>query len=265
MMLDNVAEIITSITYFYPARYISGRIVEYDMKAANITMLRKSNLITQEEYNYLGSLPKYDREVSVGKLCRKDPKYYKAISDGIKHYKLQLADKNNIKPEEIIRVANDAVYINRYYNLKNITFGDVEFRIKSISDVIVKLRRDIIIFCSFTDTSYSDIDIEVKGIKPELVSLHNEYMLTIIGTTIAYFERGQKDESLKYLNEAIEHYIKRELDIGYYRNFNSLSNYRLKNSTFEISNPPQNINDVDINYNLGILRDLWSIIFETQK
>ena len=110
-MNNNVSSIVSKLSYFTPSRYISGRIVEYDIKSANITMLKVSNVISEETYQYLQSLPKISREIEIGLLIRSNPAIFKAISSGIEKYKLKFAEANNIDENRIVRVANDAIYL----------------------------------------------------------------------------------------------------------------------------------------------------------
>ena len=88
-MNNNVSSIVSKLSYFTPSRYISGRIVEYDIKSANITMLKVANVISEETYQYLQSLPKMSREIEIGLLIRSNPNIFKAISSGIEKYKLK--------------------------------------------------------------------------------------------------------------------------------------------------------------------------------
>ena len=52
--------------------YLSGRIVEYDIKAANISILHQAGAISAEYYQLLHSIPKISREVAIGNLLKED-------------------------------------------------------------------------------------------------------------------------------------------------------------------------------------------------
>ena len=151
MMNNNVSSIVSKLSYFTPSRYISGRIVEYDIKSANITMLKVANVISEETYQYLQSLPKMSREIEIGLLIKSNPAIFKAISSGIEKYKLKFAEANNIDENRIVRVANDAIYLNTPVDLKYTIFDNiVEFKKKSIYDVAIKINN-VIIFSAFQD------------------------------------------------------------------------------------------------------------------
>ena len=55
--MDNeLIQAISATKYLTPSRYVSGRIVEYDIKSANISVLREYNIITQEDYDLQSEL-----------------------------------------------------------------------------------------------------------------------------------------------------------------------------------------------------------------
>jgi hypothetical protein len=59
--------------YAAPYQYLINRnIQEYDISKANITILLDIGYITKDEYQYLYSLPKQQREVKVGLKMRND-------------------------------------------------------------------------------------------------------------------------------------------------------------------------------------------------
>lgn len=265
MAADEIKNIISKQNYLTPSRYISGRIVEYDIKSANISVLRNNNIITQEDYEYLSSLPKILREKEIGLRELADPSIYTSIQKGINEAKNNLVSFNDINVEQIVRIANDAVYINSNINLNYLKFGDyIEFKPKSEYNIFCNLNK-IIIFCRFENNG--NIHIDIKGIGDN-IKLHENYMIYTIISTITLLERSGVNDALDYLNEICESYLKRELPVGYYREFNSDSLYRTLYASLgmfpyglmEIQEEQKY--DIDINYNYVILRELWSILFE---
>lgn len=257
LALEKVAE---SMNYLHPSRYVSGRIVEYDIKEANITMLHKYGKIDNDYYNYLKKLPKINREKDIGLLIRTDSSFFHIIQKGIIEAKKDLLRYNSIKIEDIIRIANDAVFINKSYNLKYTKFENVEFKIKSISSSFLKLHNILIFFRHEND----NINIDIKGLSKQSQELHSNYMLTFIANSIYLAERVSVEDSLEFIHDFYENYINLNLSIEYYRELSSNSLYHLKYSDFYISDV-QNIDEIDINYNIWIIRELWSIILEKYK
>ena len=139
--MDELERLANLTSYITPSRYVSGRIVEYDIKSANITMLKKYNAIFDDYYNFLSKLPKIDREIEIGLLIRSDKKYFNIIEDGIKAAKYILLKSNNVDPSFIVRIANDAVYINSLNDLQYTKFDEVLFAKKSISMILMLASR----------------------------------------------------------------------------------------------------------------------------
>lgn len=255
-MKDNLDYYANTTSYITDKRYISGRIVEYDIKSANITMLRKYNAIDDSYYNYLNRLPKQDREIEVGLLQKNNNYYYKTIKNGIVEAKKKLLYSNNISPDSIIRIANDAVYINTSVDLQYTEFEDVIFVRKSVSSSLLKLLNIIVFFWYNSD----GINIDVKGLGDSKY-IHMDYILSIIANTIYLLERVSINDALKFISDFYDDYINLRLDKEYYREFNPQSYYHLKNTNYYMIDI-DDINNIDIGYNLYILRELWSIILE---
>lgn len=269
-MNDLTRELLSKQNYVDPSRYISGRIVEYDIKSANISMLYLKGIIDEENYRYLSSIPKQEREVSIGLMIKDNYNIYKAIANGIKEYRLKFGEANNITPESIVRIANDAIYLNSFIDVNQTIFDNVvEFRVKSISNVFLKLTSNIKssssynIFVSFNNNG--KLDISVKGLNEALYPMHTD-ILGVIGTTVFYLERSTPEDALNYLSNIIEMYIHRNLPLSYYREFNSESKYNIlfNNARYLVNELSSNsdISYIDITYNYMILSDLWRIVLE---
>ena len=72
MMTKELENIVGRINYYAPSNYISGSIIEYDMKSANISILRELGKIDDEKYRHLSSIPKIYREMYIGRWCEED-------------------------------------------------------------------------------------------------------------------------------------------------------------------------------------------------
>lgn len=257
MLNDELKQLAEKSSYIHPSRYISGRIVEYDIKSANITMLYKYGKIDLDYYNYLSSLPKFNREKDIGLLIRSDISFFNTIRDGIIEAKKKLFEANNVKISEIVRIANDAVYINKSYNLQYLIFDDVEFRPKSISSVMLRLDKLII----FVWENENGLNVDVKGLGENVQLLHAEYLLYSIAYTVYLVEKVSLNDALKYITDLYNDYINLRLPKEYYRELTPQSLYHYKYSDFYLTDI-KNLEDIDINYNLYLIRELWSILLE---
>lgn len=254
---EDMIALLKNINYLTKEKYVTGRIVEYDIKSSNITLLRKYNMISEEYYTFLASLPKKDREIEVGNLKRIDRKYYDVEREGIYQAMLKLVELNQIPIQSIVRKANDALFINTPIDLQYTDIDGVLFSQKGIYDSLLVL--DKIIFLFYYDIN-GNISVDVKGINEEALDLHNGYILTSIGTTIFLLERASIEESLKYISGIIDDYLNRKLDINYYRNFDNMSKFQYKYQNF-CSDTPCSFDFLNTDRNLFILRELYGIIF----
>ncbi len=247
------------INYLTPAKYIkSGKIVEYDISKANITMLYQKGIIDDNMYNFLYILPKDDREKYVGNMIasNEDGSVYNAIRNGKLEAKKLLFESNNLTDNSIIRIADDAVYVAGSKDLEYTKFGLVEFKHKHVYTSFIHLKGDV---CAFFYNGINTNDIEIVGISDNIVPLHEYYMLSFIGTIMYMMENSKKEVVLDYFNDIYTQYLRRELPIGFYREFNSDSLFRIGgycvSSSFGIK-----VDYLDIGYNAELLRDLYGII-----
>lgn len=243
------------VNYVIDRRFVSGNIIEYDIKQANINILYKYNIIDTKKYDFLRNLPKINREIIVGNMIKENKDIYKAIQNGIKESKVKLFDANFINEYEVIRIANDAVYINRMGNLKYTKFDNIEFVPKSKSNCFLKLNN-LLFFIEFNN----NINVDIKGLGDNY-NIH-EPIISIIVNIINELQYAGVKQAMKSLEDFINDYLNRRLDVSYYRELTPGGNYRVLGGEFFINNLPQLTNDIDIGYNFYILRELSSILYE---
>ena len=255
-MEDEIKLLADSVSYETPSNYVSGRITEYDIKSANVSMLKKEGMISDGDYQYLMSLPKNFREQDIGKLIRdKGTEYYNTIANGIKEAKLQFLTRNNISPMSVVRVANDAIYVNSFVDCTHLQVSDtVRFVPKASYNVMMRLNSDVSVYVNID----KDFEIDVIGINNDLLFLHQPFM-EFICNLIYNIERVNIHDALKYFNDFYHAYLDKELSIEYYREFNSYSMYRHKSGKYLLSSV-NSIDDIDNNYNLYLLRNIFGIL-----
>lgn len=253
---------------------INANIVEYDISKANITMMLSYGLISQDEYNKFASMDKMTREVSIGRRIKADNgeltssgiRIQKCITEGIKNAKRLLFEYNQLPVESIVRIANDAVFVNggllRYtdFDLNNNGII-VSFKQKNVFNIMLNLGL-VTIFINDNPMANS-IDVDVKGIKDELLNKHQPF-LEFICNLLSDMQRSGKETALLIFNDFYEKYINKELPVEYYREFNATSSYRFaKSHQFYIDDAPESYKDkLDIEYNLSVLRKLYSAIMD---
>lgn len=250
------------VNYHADIDYFSGYIVEYDLRKANISALLTRGIINQNTYNYLLNADKQYREVYIGNMIKQDKNIYKEIQAGIIDAKRQFIAINDIKDEEILEIRNDAIYLLTDRPIQQQVSDYYFFAKKSFFTFYFKFYFNKDFFYRFDSNSEKDI-IEIKGINDEKLALHQDYFLKFIADTIYGIERSSTEEVLNRCNEFYTAYVNRQLDIGFYREFNAESCYRIsmKDKSFLLAAAGENNKPyIDINYNLRILRDLMKVV-----
>jgi len=259
-----MSNIIKKQSYLSPFRFIHGRIVEYDIKSANISCLRDTDNITEEDYQYLAHLPKIQREVEIGLREKVDPKLYTVIKNTISEAKDWLQNTNNISDNSIVRVANDAVYINSPFDLQYTQYSPhIVFLQKSISDIYLKLNKTL----WFISLANNNISIDIKGVSEDRLTSSYNYLISEIVSIVLLSIRSSVKDSINYLAQFIEQYLRFELPVEFYRELDT-GKYRIKNfqvGRFQLLLDTVSESDkfnIDINCNYSLLRELWSILIE---
>lgn len=248
-------------------KFLFGRnIWEYDIRQANINALRALNRIDDNEYNLLSSIPKQLREVYIGKKILEDHSIQDSIYQGIYEAKFKFLKHNNIKLTEVLRIANDAIYvispIPKNKLVMYVNDFPITFVLKNQFTSYMSLYNNILFFFK---NNIVDYNIDIKGIKDEKLYLH-ETFISFICKILEIYENAGKETALQIFNQFYESYIKGELPVEYYREFNNDSGFRVKmNNLLEetyIFNSPEGIpfSSIDTNYNLSILRLIYSYL-----
>lgn len=275
-MTKEQEQLASKITYFCNSRFLSGRIMEYDIRAANISMLRQANMINEDFYQYLLVSPKSYREQFIGMQEKREMEEagtrsaiegsptYKAIYEGIRLAKCQLFDLNNIQPQEVIRIANDAIYINRLSDLEYTKFGDyIEFKQKMVAESVLKLSTTLVLFFWH---DMNGLNIEVKGIGDRGQYLHQDFMLSFLGSVMLTYERAGVVDAIHLIEDFYNDYLNRNLDPRFYRELSPQSLYHLVNSGYYLEDITGiDLNIIDISYNGAIIRELWKILMTKYK
>lgn len=255
-------ELYNRMNYLADINYlIDNRIYEYDISKANISALRAMNSLTDEDYNNFLRMPKMDREIIVGKMELRDNTLYNKIKEGISLSKKAFVEQNKIDDINILRIANDSIYtynikesINLTVIVNNIPITFVE---KNKFTSFVNLNSILVFFSQNAD----NWNIDVKGINQNKLIFHEKF-LSFICTIIQYLEVGQSSIAFREFNKFYNDYISFNLSKEYYREFNDSSLFRIKGMTgyglLDINQVP--INEIDIGYNLYLLRLIYSII-----
>lgn len=229
-------------SYRAPIDYCVNRIYEYDIKSANISVLRSRKYLPKKELDRLSELPKLSREKAIGLMIRENKKIGTVIKKGIFNARQKLFEANGIQDGEVLSIKNDAVFIIGR-RLRVTKFGHIEFVLKN-SFTAYHLINGIEFYYDGKNDKFT-----VKGIADEVVSDvdHENGILKFLGQVIRYLSFDRKDDLRRYLIEFTDQYKSRKLPHQYYKELNAENVYR---SNMEISykESEKNVKHLYFNY-----------------
>ena len=264
-----VSQLWTNQNYTSSLPYaISQYIIEYDISKANINALISTGYIDKKTYDYLFNLDKKSREIKIGLMIRDNQVIYKKIQEGIIQAKKLFFEANDIQDEEVLCIKNDAVFVISSRPMQQV-FGYYDFKKKNIYTSYIKFFNNIQLFYK-SDNVNNTTQFDIKGISDEYkLQCHLNGILGFILNAVSGLESGQIKAVLDMANNYYQNYINRQLPIDHYREFNSDSFYTISATkliaplVFKMKAANQSmINDIDINYNLHIVRDILAIVYE---
>lgn len=251
----------------YTAPYewlINKNIREWDLRKANISILRSLNLISEKEYQKFLVMPRESREYVLGCLRRDNKEIEEGYKYGLLNARKEFFERNELDDYNILYIDNDSITtVHEWRDSPNIDGhlnSFLEFRLRNQYTSFYRLF--------FIDFLYYNMDnkeiFRLKGVNEEkLRRLHKDGFLDLL-LTLAYC--AQYDgivDTIDILKNIYKEYCKKNLDINYYREFNNDSRFRLYQTDNYIYYvdfiEDYQKNDVDITYNLNILILLYKI------
>lgn len=255
----------------------SKYIREYDIQKANISILYSYGAIDKNTYNRLYNAPRELRQIEIGLMLRNNPDLYDILSNGIQDAKKTLFEHNDLNESDILSIKNDAVFVIGK-SLSETEFGLIKFVNKNTYTSYMLLGGIEIYYKKVSSAHLYQIDdvstVEVKGIGDSNLELHRPFLLDFIIFIFECIEHGEYEHAVSSVKDFYQDYIELKLHIGYYREFNAQSLYRL-NYKSSVSNKLYNtqqymvgmLNDIpehkqylNIVHNLNILRELSSYV-----
>lgn len=201
---------------------INSRIIEYDIKSGNTSVMEYFQLRPSGLIKELKSLDKKSRVVAIGKMMREDKTFSKQLEDSFDKIIKLFIHENNLLENDIVSIKRDAVFV-KVKNVPITTFGNcVHFIPKNEYVGFIKLKN-----IEFWIKNKDGIDI--KGINDELIPLHENGILSLI--RYVYNEASNCGMDKIHLNkifaELILAYKNREFEFDMYREFNPESKFKI--------------------------------------
>lgn len=239
------------VDYKAPVNFYLNRVFEYDIRQANVSVLRAFDVLPSVVLDRLANLPKIDRNVAIGNL-EKEEKYKHLKTDiarGIKYAKRELFLANRLQSDEILSIKNDAVFVMGR-RLKVTKFGPIEFILKNRFSMFHRIEG-----IEFYYDGTKDL-VTAKGISDEVMETpdHQHGMLEFFRTVFKLLLKDNRVKLRKYLLDFTDHYKSRVLPHQYYRELNSDNQYRsamvIGDYALHLTEISQDqVSQIDINYN----------------
>lgn len=242
--------------------FIISDIYEYDMRRGGLSIIKEKQLLSEDEIKKLESMDKFESNKAIGVMEITNKELKKEHNAGFREYRLLFGEMNDLTDDNIISVKKDAIFCTKYCSETKIG-KYIEFREKNQYHAFLRLPGKPgkeLYWNSYTG------DIDVKGIKDELVLLHKDYLLKSISTVIrklsSYDIAGAKTTLVKLMND----YKFRRLPAGYYREFNVDSKFRQVIADRELLIDAEDMSDyyiqtlrIEYNY-LNVLVPLFDLV-----
>lgn len=245
---------------------IDCNIVEYDITAANVSILTDRGIISNSDRELLMELPKLDREIAIGMQLRDNKINYDEIATGIADAKCELMRLNNFSDEDIFLIDNDALYIINKPLAKNLQVGKyTSFRVDNIWSSYCRLSNSIELFYFYN--RYQNVEkFRAKGLGAS-ASLHQNFFISFLKELFFTAQNSGIKDAIEFLQNFYKAYIDKTLDIGFYREFTSAGRYAanissITNSKYYMDTVyPFQVNDLDISYNAAVLREIMGYLY----
>lgn len=247
---------------------INQSIYEYDIKQANISILLENGIIDKSRFDYYASLPKQDREVSIGLLQRDNPDVAEVLKNGFTNARKNLITSNFIGEFEIINIRKDAIFTTR--KLSNLDFGNIHFKEKNIYTSYYKVLNLTFLYgYRYINNSRVNTEtyLDIKGINKESLKYHRGYLLDVFEDIIVSAEKEiDLFNVVNYIKSFLVDYVGLTLDLHYYREFNSESKFNIQcgNTSYYVIDVNYNYPvSLNIEYNRRILETFYQILLST--
>ena len=201
-----------------PYRF-NTNIVEYDMKAASVSVCEHDHLLDDTLIQQLKLMPKEQRTRKMGLLQREDKVFSEKLLSGIKNIRRKFIETNSITEEMILSIHSDAIFFETHDNIICDIEG-VEFRKKnSWSSYILYDGIEIL---------YENDYITYKNTSQDHINQHTLGLTKMLRRYFEYMENCD-EEIFNYLKKFQGMYLSDRLPYQYYISFGKIGDIKVSN------------------------------------
>lgn len=232
----------------------STPIIEYDMKEAGFSLIREYKLLSDKTIEFLLTKDKLYRTIFIGKERGKNKDFSKRLTESFVKARKLFFENNQVEDKDIVTIHNDAIFLNKVCNITQ--FGEfIDFRVKHQYSSYMYISMKEVSIPIELEMYYSKDELSIKGIDDESLKKHEDGMINIINRIFYLLETSPKHLVYRYIRDIKDKYVKLELPVNYYREFNTESLFNVPNSgAIRYDNYFEDKKDnLVINYNIFLL------------
>lgn len=195
-------------------------IEEWDIRSANTSLMRYYNLADPKIISKFDKMEKRDREPAVGLYSKKNKEFAIALEKAFTDIVGEFLNANSLDAEnDIVSIKKDAVFV-RNKEIQQSEFGD---------GVVKFIKKNSYSGCllipNYEFYYTKDSIIDVKGVSDDALNLHQDGMLALVSLMMQ--ESYNWIELNQFMKEYAIAYKTRQLPFNAYREFTSLSKFRV--------------------------------------
>lgn len=228
-------------------------ITEYDMKEAGFSLIQEFKLLPESKIAYLKKFGKDERKIKIGDMQRENEQLRNGMKDAFAQARKDFMEFNKLEPNDIITVKKDAIITSKI--CKHTEIGKyINFRPKHSYTSYIQLGKRLEVY-------YSPYDFAVKGIGDDKLVYHEDYMIHFLKLFFKKMESEDRTTVIGFTRRFIDKYKRRELEVGYYRQFDAKSEFHVLGSDDKYMEFwEEDKDELDISYNfLNVLIKLIKI------
>lgn len=254
--------------YSAPIDYLNSIYIrEYDIRKADISIFLSKGVISQQDYDFYARIPNTARNINMGLLQQSNPTLKDILAKGIEEARHNFFEYNNIQDHEVLSIQNDAIWlINKIPTTTS--FGVVNFIPKSVYTSYYRLPKKFNKeFFYYLDKVHGEEYLTIKGMGNIAQAMHKQYMTDFLLTLFNSIELYPIEDGINLIQVFYDRYIKKELDINYYRKYGGLGEFvsNLRSPVMQdrynfMGMDQKHIDMIDISYNAFMLIEFYKIV-----
>lgn len=244
----------------------NSQIVEYDMKQAGFSLIKKYRMLPEHTILSLEKLGKketafdkkygkHEQDIKIGKMQRENRELSEKLKVAFEIERENFIKKNQISEEDIIAIKKDAFFINTPKKIDGKIDEFINFRKKNIYTSYVYIKPFEIYY------KYGQ-DLEIKGLGETAFHLHEDTMIQFIEETMRMIETYGLTSILYHFKKFIDDYKNLRLDTEYYREFNPQSKFQYLDGEYSDLEYRQDKSQLNILVNYQFIINFLSRILE---